>query len=143
MMKSAFLAFAAIMVLGFAASAETPYARECRIAGGRAWSVDVQTQFDTTLCLFNSAAIGAEEFAQYKWGNGLALSLKTFLKQTAPKTANRGVCDEVGAFYVTATDTDGGNWELCKFVDGSVVELNTLAGGVNDPQNAHLVHALK
>jgi hypothetical protein len=141
-MKSAFLAFAATMILGFAASAETPYARECRIAGGRQWSVSIQTEFDTTLCLFDSAAIGAEELAQYKWGNGLSYSLQTFMHQTTPRNPT-GMCDVAGAAYWTATDTDGTRWELCKFLDGSVIELNTLAGGVNAPANAKLVHALK
>jgi hypothetical protein len=141
-MKSAFFAFAFMMVLGFAASAETAYARECRIAGGRQWSVSIQTEFDTTLCLFAGAAIGAEEFAQYKWGNGLALSLKAFLRQNTERDP-KGMCDVAGAAYWTAADTDGGQWELCKFPDGSVVELNTLARGTNNPQNALLVRALK
>jgi hypothetical protein len=141
-MKSAFLAFAATMILGFAASAETPYARECRFAGGIQWLVSIQTQFDTPLCLFGSAAIGAEELAQYKWGNGLAYSLKTFKHQTTPRNP-AGMCDAVGAAYWTAIDTDGTQWELCKFLDGSVIEINTLAGGVNAPANAKLVRALQ
>lgn len=141
-MKSAFLAFAATMILGFAASAETPYSRECRIAGGVHWDVSIQTEFDTPLCLFGSAAIGAADFAQYKWGNGLSYSLKTFKGQTTPRNPS-GVCDTVGAAYWTATDTDGKQWELCKFLDDSVIEVETLAGGVNAPANAKLVRALK
>lgn len=141
-MKTAYLAFAAMMVLGFTAAAETPYARECRLSGGYSWSVSVQTQFDTTLCVFGKAAIGSEELAQYKWGNGQALSIKTFLKQ--PKRQNTaGLCDIVGAAYVIAEDTNNINSELCKFPDGSVIEINTLAGGVSDPDNADLLHALK
>lgn len=142
MMKSACLAFTAMMVLGFTASAETPDARVCRLAGGYRWSVSVDTKFDTTLCVFGKAAIGSEELAQYKWGNGQALSIKTFLKQ--PKRQNTsGLCDIVGAAYVVAEDTNDINSELCKFPDGSVIELNTLAGGVSDPDNAALVHALR
>lgn len=142
MMKSACLAFTAMMVLGFAASAETPYARECRLAGGQQWSVSVDTKFDTTLCMFGNAAIGIEELAQYKWGNGQALSIKTFLK--APhRTSNNGLCDIVGAAYITGEDTDHQTWELCRFPDNSVIELNTLADGVSAHDNAGLLRALK
>ncbi len=141
-MKSAFFAFAATMILGFNASAETPYGRECRFAGGIHWDVSVQTEFDTPLCLFGSAAIGSAELAQYKWGNGLSYSLKAFKNQTSPSNPS-GMCDVVGAAYWTATDSDGKQWELCKFLDDSVIELKTLAAGVNAPANAKLVHALK
>lgn len=130
------------MVLGFTASAETPYARECRFAGGQQWSVSVAAKFDTTFCMFGEAAIGIEELAQYKWGNGQSLSIKTLLKSPSRNNTN-GLCDIVGAAYLTAEDTDHQMWELCKFPDGSVIELNTLAGGVSERKNAALVRALK
>ena len=145
-MKSVLLTLAAMMILGLctasSAQAETPYARECRLSGGQQWSLNMETQFDTTLCLFGSAAVGIAELAQYKWGQGLALSLKAFLKQTSSRNPV-GLCDIVGAAYRPAKDTDGSVWELCQFPDGSIVELNTLAGGVNDPYNAALVEALQ
>lgn len=141
-MKTAYLAFAAMMVLGFAASAETPYARECRLSGGYSWSISIETQFDTTLCVFGKAAIGSAELAQKKWGNGQALSIEAFLNQTTQQDSS-GLCELVDAVYVVAKDTNDINSELCKFSDGSVIELNTLAGGVSDPENAALVRALK
>jgi hypothetical protein len=141
-MKTGILLIATIMVLGFNASAESAYARTCRIAGGQQWAVSMDSEFDTSLCLFNQAAVGAAEFAQYKWGQGLGQSLKTFLNQDSHLNVH-GVCDVVGAAHRVATDTEGATWELCKFVDGSVVEAKTLAAGVNDPVNADLVNALK
>lgn len=145
-MKSALLTLAVTMILSLGAAssaqAETPYARECRLSGGHQWSLSMETQFDTTLCLFGHAAVGIAELAQYKWGNGLGLSLKAFLNQTSRQNSN-GLCDIVGAAYRPAQDTDGTVWELCQFPDGSIVELKTLAAGVNDSQNAALVHALQ
>lgn len=142
-MKTAFLAMTAILVLSFNASAETPYARQCRISGGQQWTVSIDSPFDTTLCLFDTAAIGAAEFAQYKWGQGEQMSLKSFLAQQTPKNPTTSTCDSVGASYKTATDSNNTTWELCKFMDGSVIEVGTLAGGVNSPENIDLVKALQ
>jgi len=142
-MKSAVFAFATMMVLGFSASAESAYARECRINGGRQWAVSMSSQFDTSLCLFGSAAIGAGDFAEYKWGHGTALSIQSFVNQTSHLPNNNGVCDTVGAFYNTAVDSAGKTWNLCSFVDGSVIEVGTLAGGVSSSKNARLARALQ
>ena len=141
-MKIGIFLLVMITISGWNASAESAYARTCRIGGGLAWSVDVDSQFDTTLCLFDRAAVGAAEFAEYKWGHGLGQSLTAFLNQGSVLNP-QGLCDVVGAAHRLAKDSNGKTWELCKFVDGSVVELNTLATGANDPANAALVQALQ
>lgn len=136
------ITFFSILVLGAQASAEPAYARTCRISGGQYWAVSMNSRFDTPLCVFGMAAIGAGDFAEYKWGQNTAHSLRSFLKQRSSLPTN-GVCDLVGAAYRTATDSEGGSWGLCRFVDGSVIEIHTLARGMNNSQNQGLVNALK
>lgn len=141
-MKTAMIFAFATMVLSFNAFAETPYARTCRIAGGQQWAVDMISKQDTVLCVFGDAAVGAAEFANYKWDNSLSLSLVTFLQQKS-QLGLQGVCETFGAYQMNAKDSDGRTWSLCQFKDGTIVEAQTLARGVNDPANASLVKALQ
>ena len=127
--------------LSFNAFAEAPFARTCRIEGGQPWTVDLHTKNDLMLCVFNGAAVGAAEFAVYKWGKGQGESLKVFLGQNSQLNAN-SVCADLNADQRISKDSEGNSWSLCVFADGSVVESNTLAGGVSSPQNEALVQAL-
>lgn len=141
--KSVLLAMSAVLFLQSPVRAAEPaYARTCRIHGGVYWSVSMNSRFDTPLCVFGEAAIGAPEFAEYKWGRGAGMSLRSFLKQQTPLPL-QGVCDRVGAAYRTAQDSEGSTWELCRFVDGSVIETRTLARGLSAQSNRDFVNALK
>jgi hypothetical protein len=130
--------------LGFsgAALAETPYARTCRIAGGQAWTVNFSETNDLTLCRFGTAAIGAPEFAQFKWSQIKSKSIESVL-DSAPSEGGGVTCSQFQSQYKIATDLDRRTWGLCMFSDGSAVEVKTLARGTNDPANAFLVEALR
>lgn len=126
--------------LGWAS--EPPYARTCRGAGGFAWSVDLSLPTETTLCVFETAAVGAPELALYRWENKLGLSLKALLGQSAQRPAAT-ICNEFKVAQRISQDSEGVFWTLCVFPDGSVIEASTLARGVNSPANSRLVQALR
>jgi len=123
------------------AFAEAPYARTCRIEGGLGWTVDMKQPTETMLCVFNSAAIGAAEFAVYKWDKGISQSLNAFTAQNSllnPST----ICQDQGAAERISEDSEGTPWRLCVFADGSLIEANTLAYGTTSASNVQLLEAL-
>jgi putative hemolysin len=141
-MKAAMILFVTIMVLVTNAHAEPPYARTCRVKGGQQWTVDLKLPTEVMLCMFNSAAIGAAEFAMYKWNKGMSQSLTAFFAQNTLLNSST-ICQDQGAAQRISQDSEGSPWRLCVFADGSVIEANTLAYGTTSPMNAALVEALR
>jgi hypothetical protein len=125
-----------------AQAAETPYARTCRQAGGQAWSVSLSSPEDIPLCRFDRAAIGAAEFAAFKWSHAKADSITAILNSAASEGGPE-TCSLFRARYAEAKDSDDITWALCVFADDSVAEVNTLARGTDSPQNASLVRTLR
>lgn len=124
------------------ALAETPYARTCRIAGGQPWVVNFSETQDLTLCRFSAAAIGAPEFAQFKWNQIQSDSIRTILS-AEPTEGGASTCQHFSARFATAKDSDRRTWGLCLFQDGSAIEVKTLSRGAESSANALLIEALK
>jgi putative hemolysin len=104
--------------------------------------VSQQTEFDTPLCRFGKAAIGAAAFAEYKWNGTQSDAVTVYMNQNQSSDPG-SVCSENGGSDVSATDSNGRTWALCAFSDGSVIETNTLARGTASAANSALNRALK
>jgi len=116
---------------------ETPYARTCRLDGGSLWLVSVQSDLDTPLCRFGSAAIGAAAYANYRWSKQETAAVIAYKAQNQSSNAD-SICENFGANAIQTQDSNSATWSLCEFGDGSVIEANTLARGFNSPANHSL-----
>ncbi len=127
-----------LLTLPLAASAannKNPLMRICRQAQGQFWVVQ-GPHSDHPLCVFGRAAIGAKAFLSFKTGDGSSQAISVY------KAGRRGDCGIHGAATVQAWDTDGQSWQLCEFLDGSVIERSTLQKAWGHSDNHRLDRAL-
>lgn len=135
--------FSSLMLSFFAittqAAGSNPWLRTCRIDQGIFWVLQGQEEY--SMCFFDQAAVGAEAFFTFKTGSGDSLAIQAYRGQNQSSSTDQ-VCENAGAELVQGTDTQGQSFNLCKFTDGSLIEVGTLALGPGSAQTQKLDRAL-
>ncbi len=128
-----------ILALSLASAASSaqaalhPWLRTCIQAGGEMWIGNVHPTVQPALCLLGSAAIGAEALFIYKTDGGTPDVIAQYL------AGERQCHGQASVSY----GTDGRQFTLCTFADGSTVEMTTLNRGAGSSANAALDAALR
>lgn len=120
----------------FAPKAYTPAQRNCRIAGGMPWVLNVGAVNDLELCIFGTAMIGSEALYNYTVLKMSPLAVSNYLNE------DDASCDGLGGRELKMKDSDQAEYKICVFSDKSAIESNTLARGQKSSENAALTNAL-
>lgn len=123
------------------AASANPWQRVCRIEGGQFWVLNPGTSKDHALCIFGTAAVGAESLFIFKTRAGLTEALRAY-KYGAPTQNSREICASYGAQKIQAKDSEGVLFNLCQFPDASIIEAGTLGLKPGSPATRELDRAL-
>ncbi len=117
---------------------ESPAKRTCRQAGGLFWALSMDRVEDgAVLCRFGEAAISADSFAARRNEGVSSIAIEAYLSAVKGTT-----CQLAEGKIVEEMDSEGTFFSLCRFSDGSYVELITLERGSGAYENQALTRAL-
>lgn len=108
----------------FAAN-NNPLMRTCRVEGGQFWILKTEAKSELVMCFFNNAAVGAEALFQFKSNQGVAKSIQAY-KTRKGSAVRGGVCGSFAATLVQGQDSEGQEFNVCRFSDNSLIEETTL-----------------
>jgi putative hemolysin len=116
------------------AAVNPPFRRECLVAGGQPWNINLGTD-QVELCRFGKGGVSSIELMLYLEQGTPAQSIQAFL--AGPQS-----CDAAGGETDDTTDLDGNAVEVCKFSDGSLIETDVLSAGPDSSEGQGLANAL-
>ncbi len=122
------------LVISVQSFASNPLIHACNQTGGQ----------------FHALQIGDDQVGFCKYGSALIDSLSVLDITSGQRTSTAAAlalsegsdCADSGEF-LAVQDLEGIAFSICRFDDGSAIEVNTLQSGANSSGNAKLVHALK
>ncbi|MCM2279677.1 MAG: hypothetical protein NDJ89_16505 [Oligoflexia bacterium] len=115
---------------------EGPYRRTCRIGGGQPWVVKLPAD-DLELCRFDGAAVSSEAFFNFRVERRGAEAVSAYLR-----AADGVSCGQAGGEVLVSFDSEASEILLCRFGDGSVIEVQTLELGSGAAENRALTESL-
>ena len=136
-MNSWFFLFVASFLCASAIAAEPEMKRNCRLAGGLFWALDLDNPLGPVLCRFGEAAISAESFSLHLKGES-SRALDAYLK-----SSSGSLCANSNGSPFVSKDSNGREFHLCEFSDGSYIEASTLERGSAHILNEALTKALE
>ncbi len=128
------------LVIGLSAGAanaanNNPSMRACRIDQGIFWILNGAQNQEYVMCFFDNAAVGAEEFFEFKSNQGVSLALQAYRNGASS-------CENAGATLVAGSSYHGQTVGICQFRDGSMIDAHTLSVGPGSAETAKLDLAL-
>jgi hypothetical protein len=127
-------AFVLTVFSKFAMAQTNPQIRFCHQSEGT--FIVANTENDQVgLCRFSSATIGALDLLDYQTKKTPVQSLRSYIDGIQ-------LCEPYGE-NVTITIVQGPTLQVCRFGDGSMIDMQTLLAGREASQNAALNKALK
>lgn len=129
--------------LGTSVTHQSPAFRNCRISGGQAWALAGSGADGIEFCSFGSGMIGADSLYAFTVLSTNNKAVREYLKNSSVYNGNAAnYCAAAGGLLKNMTDESNTSYSICSFRDGSAIEANTLAQGVNSIRNAELTYAL-
>ncbi len=131
MKKYILLALSFISFSTLALAHETPAARLCRSVGGLAWTLDVGQVNDLQFCIIGASQIAAESLRRAVEDRQWDTAVIAF--SSGPMS-----CAQAEGEEHIRKDSNGSEFHVCEFGDGSAIGVDTLESGKNSPKNTTL-----
>ncbi len=126
------------------AARQGPAARNCRISGGQLWVLNTGAVDELEVCIFGAAMISSDSLYNFTVLGTNNNAVHEYLKNRSNYGGvPESFCNKVGGYVSAMTDASSNLYSICRFSDGSAVEVNTLAAGYNTARNSDLTNVIK
>ncbi len=127
-----------------AEAGQSPAARNCRIAGGQTWLLNVGSSDDLELCIFGKAMISSETLYNYSVLGTGGRAIQVYLQnKNGSKLDAESYCQKNAGKILFLPDSEDCMYSICKFSDNSSMDAYTIVRGVNAAENLELSAAIK